>query len=174
MQRYRSELNGEFIHCVYDVIHNNARNPKASSRIILTTFTFSFSFTITQNSARPDGHNIPVQVYCYRWSCFEAKSKICSAERQAKIREKNKVKFRTSSKIISFVCNILVYCEGVDFRVTFIKFITVFIKRRDAFSWSYKHSAALSPWEQYILCPFRHTSIRQLLCLMRLKTVKLA
>ena len=34
--------------------------------------------------------------------------------------------------------------------------------------------AALSPGEQYILCPFRHTSIRQLLCLMRVQTVKLA
>jgi len=32
----------------------------------------------------------------------------------------------------------------------------------------------LSPWEQYILCLFRHTSIRQLLCLMRVEAVKLA
>jgi len=30
------------------------------------------------------------------------------------------------------VCNILVYCEGVDFKVTCIKFMTVLIMRRDA------------------------------------------
>jgi len=61
---------------------------------------------------------------CYRWSWFEARSKICSAERQANLRGKNKVKFRTSSQRISLVCNILGYCEGVDFRVTGVKFMT--------------------------------------------------
>ena len=30
------------------------------------------------------------------------------------------------------MCSILVYCEGVDFKVTGIKFMTVFITRRDA------------------------------------------
>jgi len=45
---------------------------------------------------------------------------------------------------------------------------------RRAFSESYNYIAALSPWERYILCPFRYTSIRQLLCLMRVETVKLA
>ena len=63
---------------------------------------------------------------CYRRSWFEARSKICSAERQAQVREKNKVKFRTSSKRISLVCNILVYCEGVDFRVNGFKFMAVY------------------------------------------------
>ena len=57
---------------------------------------------------------------------------MCSTERQAKLRGKNKVKFRTSSKRISLVYNILAHCEGVDFKVTGIKFITVFIRRRDA------------------------------------------
>jgi len=56
----------------------------------------------------------------------------CGQRRQAKIDEKNKVKLRTSSKRISFVCNILVCCERVDFKVTYIKFMTVFIMRRDA------------------------------------------
>jgi len=42
------------------------------------------------------------------------------------------------------------------------------------FSWGYDLIATLSPWERYILCPFRHTSIRQLLCLMTVQTVKLA
>jgi len=46
--------------------------------------------------------------------------------------EENKEQFRTSSKRISFVGNTLVHCEGVDFRVTGIKFMTVFITRRDA------------------------------------------
>jgi hypothetical protein len=69
---------------------------------------------------------------CYRWSWFEARSKICTAERQAKLRGKNEVKFRTSSKRISLLCNILLYCEGVDFKVTCVKFVTVFITRRDA------------------------------------------
>ena len=55
-----------------------------------------------------------------------------SADRQAKIRGKNKVKFRTSSRRISFVCNMPVYCESVDFKVTGIRFMTVFITRRDA------------------------------------------
>jgi len=68
---------------------------------------------------------------CYRWSWFEARSKICSAERQAKVRDKNEAKFGTSSKSISFVCNTLVHCEGVDCKVTGIKFMTVFITRRD-------------------------------------------
>ena len=45
---------------------------------------------------------------------------MCSAERQAKIREKNKVKFRTTRKRIYFACYILVYREGVDFKVTCI------------------------------------------------------
>jgi len=97
-------------------------------------------------------------------------------ERQGKFLGNNKVKFRTSSKKISFVCNISVYCEGVDCKVTGVKFMVVFITRRDAacFSWFYNHSAVLSPWEQYILCPFWRTSIRQLLCLLRVEAVKLA
>jgi len=57
---------------------------------------------------------------------------MCSAERQAKLRGKNKVKFRTSNKRISLVYNILLYCECVDFKVTGIKFMTVFITGRDA------------------------------------------
>jgi len=63
---------------------------------------------------------------CYRWSWFEARSKICSAERQAKFRRKTKVKFRTSRKRISLVYNILVFCGGVDFIVTGIKFDCVY------------------------------------------------
>jgi len=34
---------------------------------------------------------------------------------------------------------------------------------RHAFSSGYNHTAALSPWEQYILYPFRHASVIQLL-----------
>jgi len=49
-----------------------------------------------------------------------------------KIRGKTKVEFRTSSKRIYFVYNILVFCEDVDFKVTCFKFMTVFITRRDA------------------------------------------
>jgi len=60
---------------------------------------------------------------------FEGRSKICSAERQAKLLGKKKVKFRTSSKRISLVSNILLYCEGVDFKVTGIKFMTVYHTR---------------------------------------------
>ena len=74
------------------------------------------------------------------------------------------------------MCNILVYCEGVGFKVTCIKFMTVSITRRDAacFKLGLQPYPALSPWEQYILCPFRHTSIGQLLCLIRVEAVKLA
>ena len=74
------------------------------------------------------------------------------------------------------MCNILVYCEGVEFKVTSFTIMTVFITRRNAacFWLGYNHIAALSPWEQHILCHFRHTSIRQLLCLMRVEAVKLA
>jgi len=57
---------------------------------------------------------------------------MCSVERQAKFREKNKVKFRTSSKRIWLVYNILIHCEGVGFKVTGIKIMTVCIRRRDA------------------------------------------
>ena len=42
-----------------------------------------------------------------------------------------------------------------------------------AFSYGYSHITALSPLEQYILCPFWLTSIKQLLCLMRVDAVKL-
>jgi len=52
--------------------------------------------------------------------------------RQAELRGKNKVRFRTSSKRISLVYSILVHCEGVDCKVTGIKFMAVFIMRRDA------------------------------------------
>ena len=37
---------------------------------------------------------------CYRWSWFEPRSEICSAERQANYIRKNKVQFRTPSKRI--------------------------------------------------------------------------
>ena len=43
-----------------------------------------------------------------------------------------------------------------------------------AFSYGYNHIATLSTWEQGILCPFRHTSIGQLLWLTRVEAVKLA
>jgi len=40
----------------------------------------------------------------YRWSWFEARSKVCSAERQAQVCDKNKIKFGTYSKrIFSYV-----------------------------------------------------------------------
>jgi hypothetical protein len=39
--------------------------------------------------------------------------KICSTERQVKIRGKNKVKIRTSSKRISFVCSVIWYIVRV-------------------------------------------------------------
>ena len=42
------------------------------------------------------------------------------------------------------------------------------------FSLGYNDTAALSPWERYILYPFRLTAIRQLLCLLRVEAVKLA
>jgi len=43
-----------------------------------------------------------------------------------------------------------------------------------AFSYCYSHIAALLPCEQYSLCPFLYTLIRQLLCLMTLEATKLA
>ena len=69
---------------------------------------------------------------CYRWSWFEARSKVCSAERQAKVHFKNKVKFGTYSKRISVVCCTLVCCQSVGFKITGVTFMTVFITRRDA------------------------------------------
>ena len=57
--------------------------------------------------------------------------KYAQRRNRQKIRGKNKVKFRTSSKRNSFVCNIPVYYEGVDFKVTGIQFMTVFITRLD-------------------------------------------
>ena len=42
------------------------------------------------------------------------------------------MKFRTSSRRISFVYNTLVHCEGVDCKVTGIMFMVVFIVRREA------------------------------------------
>jgi len=44
---------------------------------------------------------------------------------------------------------------------------------RLAFSSDYKYTAALSPCEQYILCPFRDASDIQLLNLRRVEAVKL-
>jgi len=45
---------------------------------------------------------------------------------------------------------------------------------RHAFSYGYNYTAALSPWEQYIICPLRHTSVRYLLRFMREEAAKLA
>jgi hypothetical protein len=46
---------------------------------------------------------------------------------------KNKIKFGTSSKRIPLsIQHILVHCERVDFKNTGIKFMTVFVMRRDA------------------------------------------
>jgi len=45
---------------------------------------------------------------------------------------------------------------------------------RHVFSYGYNNIAALSPWEWYILYPFQHTAISQLLCLMRVENMKLA
>jgi len=42
------------------------------------------------------------------------------------------------------------------------------------FSLVYNDIAALPPWERYILYPFRHTAISQLLCSIRVEAVKLA
>ena len=96
--------------------------------------------------------------YCYRWSWLEARSKICSAQRQAKFRAKNKVKFRTSSKRIYFVFDILVHCEGVDFKVTCFKFMTVFITRRDAACFLSARVTTILPlcllWNSTFYAPF--------------------
>ena len=77
---------------------------------------------------------------------------------------------------ISLVYYTLVHCERVNFKVTGINFMTVFITRREVacFRSGYNYNAALSPWEQYIPCPFRHASVRQLLSLRRVEAVKLA
>jgi hypothetical protein len=45
---------------------------------------------------------------------------------------------------------------------------------RHAFSLGYNDTAALSPWERYILYPFQLRAISQLLCLIRVEAVKLA
>jgi len=115
---------------------------------------------------------------CYRWSWFEVRSKICSTERQAKLRGTNKVKLRTSSKIISLVYSTIYW---YIMRVWIARFLVLCLGlclsregMRRAFSYGYNHIAALSPWEQYIICPFRHASIRQLLCLMTVDAMKLA
>ena len=44
---------------------------------------------------------------------------------------------------------------------------------RRAFSFGYSDIAVLSPWELYILYPFRLTAIRQPLCLRRVESAKL-
>ena len=41
------------------------------------------------------------------------------------------------------------------------------------FSLGYNVTASLSPWEWYILYPFRLTAISQLLCLRRVEAVEL-
>jgi len=52
-------------------------------------------------------------------------------DRQNYIR-KNKVQLGLGAKEFRFVYNILVQCVGADFKVIGIKFMTVFIMRRDA------------------------------------------
>ena len=104
--------------------------------ILFITVQKTICFNSTSNTpddARMYPKHVELRIHqCYRWSRFEARSKICSADRQAKIRGKNKVKLGTSSKRISVVCNILVYCEGVYCKVTGIKFMAVFVTWRDA------------------------------------------
>ena len=52
-------------------------------------------------------------------------------QKYARRRDRQNFMGRTSKRN-SLVCDILVYCEGVDFKVTGIKFMIVFIRRRDA------------------------------------------
>ena len=80
--------------------------------------------------------------------------KLCSAERHAKVREKEFCLYTIHWYVVSvwtlrFLVLISWLCLSRE-------------GRRLAFSSGYIHTAALSPWEQYILCPFRHASVIQL------------
>jgi len=56
---------------------------------------------------------------------------------------------------ISLVYCTLVHCERVNFKVTGINFMTVFIERREAAFFLAQVTTILPLyWEQYILCPF--------------------
>ena len=82
--------------------------------------------------------------------------------------EIGKITWEEQSKRNSLVCNILVNCEGVEIKVTGIKYMIVFIRRSDSacFSYGYNDSAALCFWERDILYPFPAYIIRHLLCLI--------
>jgi len=79
---------------------------------------------------------------------------LCSAERHAKIREKE---FR--------LCTVHWYIVSVWTLRLLVLISWMCLSRegtRLAFSYGYNDTAALSPWEQYILRPFRHASVIQL------------
>jgi hypothetical protein len=118
-----------------------------------------------------------IRGYCYRWSWFEARSKICSAKRQAKVHEKNKVKIWGLTVKEFLLCAVHWYVVKVWASRLLVLSSWRHLSRegmRHDFSYGYNHIAALSPWEQYILYPFRLTAIRQLLCLIRVEPAKLA
>ena len=79
------------------------------------------------------------------------------------------------AKEFRFVYCILVQWAGADFKVIGIRFMNVFIKRREAAcSSGYDHMAALTSWETYILCSFSIHLTESCLCLIRFVAVKLA
>jgi len=90
---------------------------------------------------------------CYRWSWFEARSKICSAERQARIREKE---FRMCT---IHWCIVSVWTLRLLISVSWLCLSRE--GRRLAFSSGYYDSAALLG--TVLSMPFQHTSVRQLL-----------
>jgi len=92
--------------------------------------------------------------------------KLCSAERHVKIHEKE-----------FCLCSVQWYIVSVWTLRLLILISWLCLSRvgtRLAFSLGYNYTATLSPRKQYILCPFRHASVRQLLSLRRVEAVKLA
>ena len=101
-------------------------------------------------------------------------------ERQTEIRGKNNVRFGLRAKEFR-LCTVQYSTVQYIVRVWTARLLVLRLwlclsreGMRHAFSYGYSHIAALSACEQYILCPFRHTSIRQLLCLMTVEVVELA
>ena len=155
------------------------------------TLSFMYCQPVLLQAGIVDEMELHGVIYCYRWSWFEAISKVCSAERQAKVHDKNKVKFGTYSKRISFVCCTLVRCVLYTGTLCAVHWYVAKMWASRLlvlsllpclshewcgvlFSLGYKDAAALSPWELYVLYPFRLTAISQLLCLRTVETAKLA
>jgi len=88
-----------------------------------------------------------------------------------------RIKYNLGLAVKGFIlCGYTGTLRSCGFNVTGIKFMYVISREgmRLACSLGCNDIAALSPWERYIVYPFRLIAINQILCMIRVEAAKLA